>query len=239
MTEKLDGSSATYFVKNGEFGVCSRNLELLEDDENSFWKVAKDLQIESKMRQTGKNMALQGELVGEGIQGNKLKLKGQTVKFFNAFDIDKFEFLNFEDFEKLLNDLDLQIVPVIDREYLLENDIDAIVKKSIIKSKICPDAYVEGIVIRPYTEKIDTLLSDNSSNSRVSFKAINPEFLLKATKAMKEASGNAYPTLNQHGETDAAVMTCGMPNYICIIMPMNVRDKTGSLDSYKGIELPK
>ena len=179
VTEKLDGSSATYYVKNGEFGVCSRNLELLEDDENSFWKVAKDLQIESKMRQTGKNIALQGELVGEGIQGNKLKLKGQTVKFFNAFDIDKFEFLNFEDFEKLLNDLDLPIVPVIDREYLLENDIDAIVKKSIIKSKICPDAYVEGIVIRPYTEKIDTLLSDNSSNSRVSFKAINPEFLLK------------------------------------------------------------
>ena len=179
VTEKLDGSSATYFVKNGEFGVCSRNLELLEDDENSFWKVAKDLQIESKIRQTGKNMALQGELVGEGIQGNKLKLKGQTVKFFNAFDIDKFEFLNFEDFEKLLNDLDLPIVPVIDREYLLENDIDAIVRKSIIKSKICPDAYVEGIVIRPYTEKIDTLLSDNSSNSRVSFKAINPEFLLK------------------------------------------------------------
>ena len=67
----------------------------------------------------------------------------------------------------------------------------------------------------------------------------NPEFLLKANKAMKEASGNAYPTLNQHGEKDAGVMTCGMPNYICIIATMNARNKGGSLDSYKGIELPQ
>ena len=67
----------------------------------------------------------------------------------------------------------------------------------------------------------------------------NTELLLKVNKAMKEASGNAYPTLNQHGEKDAAVMTCGMPNYICIIAPMNARNKGGLLDSYKGIELPQ
>ena len=67
----------------------------------------------------------------------------------------------------------------------------------------------------------------------------NPEFLLKAAKAMKEASGSQYSTLNQHGENDAAVLTCGMPNYICIIMPKNVRDKNKNLDSYKGIELPQ
>src|SRR6202012_6184505 len=83
--EKLDGSSATYFINNEMFGVCSRNLELLETEDNSFWKVAKTLNIEEKLRRANKNIAIQGELIGEGVQGNKYKLKGQTVKFFTAF----------------------------------------------------------------------------------------------------------------------------------------------------------
>jgi RNA ligase (TIGR02306 family) len=180
VTEKLDGSSATYYVRDGEFGVCSRNLELLEDDENSFWKVARQLDIENKLRTVGKNISIQGELVGEGVQGNKLKLRGQTVHFFNAFDIDKFEYLHFFDFTKLLSELELPMVPIINDAYKLENDIDTIVKMATIKSTIYKDVWAEGIVIRPYTEKIDLLLSvENFNTGRVSFKAINPEFLLK------------------------------------------------------------
>jgi hypothetical protein len=49
-----------------------------------------------------------------------------------------------------------------------------------IKSQLSEDIWAEGIVIRPYTEKIDLLLSnENFNNGRVSFKAINPEFLLR------------------------------------------------------------
>jgi len=180
ITEKLDGSSTTYYINNGEFGVCSRNLELVEDEQNSLWKVARALQIEDKLRQTGRNLALQGELIGEGIQSNKLKINGQTVRFFNAFDIDKYEFLSFDDFEMLLTALDLPIVPVIDRNYLLENSIDKIITKATIKSVICPDVFAEGIIIRPYVSRKDDLtLSNEFINGRVSFKAINPEFLLK------------------------------------------------------------
>ncbi len=36
VTEKLDGSSATYYFKDGIFGVCSRNLELLETEGNTL-----------------------------------------------------------------------------------------------------------------------------------------------------------------------------------------------------------
>ena len=50
---------------------------------------------------------------------------------------------------------------------------------SIIKSLICPSTWAEGIVIRPLYEKKDLLLSKEMSNGRVSFKAINPEFLIK------------------------------------------------------------
>jgi len=64
-TEKLDGSSATFYFKDGEFGVCSRNLELLETEGNTFWKVARELKIEEKLREFGRNIAIQGELIGE------------------------------------------------------------------------------------------------------------------------------------------------------------------------------
>jgi RNA ligase (TIGR02306 family) len=179
ISEKLDGSSTTYYIKDGEFGVCSRNLELIEDEENSFWKVARQLDIENKLRTLGGNFAIQGELMGEGIQSNKLRLKAQTIYVFNIFDIDKYEYLDFEKFCEVMKVLDLPVVPIITTEYELENDIEAIVKRSVIKSQLCKEVWAEGIVIRPMKEFNDFLLQDSCGNTRVSFKAINPEFLLK------------------------------------------------------------
>lgn len=61
VAEKIDGSSATYFIKNGEFGVCSRNMELSES-ENSYWKIAEKFDIENKLRSLGLDIAIQGDL---------------------------------------------------------------------------------------------------------------------------------------------------------------------------------
>jgi RNA ligase (TIGR02306 family) len=180
ITEKLDGSSATYFIKDGEFGVCSKNLELLEDSTNSFWKVAREMNIEEKIRTLGKNIALQGELVGEGIQSNKLRLKGQTVKFFNAFDIDTHSYLSFAQLTSLLDSLGLPMVPVLTTDYQLGNNIEEIVKMSVIKSRITDSVWAEGIVIRPLEEIHNSFLeNENLHAGRFTFKAINPEFLLK------------------------------------------------------------
>lgn len=89
VTEKLDGSSCTIYLHNDEFGVCSRNIELTETPDNTYWKVVRELKIEERMRAIGlENVALQGELIGEGIQRNQYKLKGQTIRFFTMFDID-------------------------------------------------------------------------------------------------------------------------------------------------------
>ncbi|OFX47165.1 MAG: RNA ligase [Bacteroidetes bacterium GWA2_30_7] len=180
VTEKLDGSSVTYFIKNGEFGVCSRNLELLETEENTFWKVARQLDIENKLRTLNRNCAIQGELIGENVQSNKYKLRGQTVKFFNFFDIDKRQYVSFSEFKQLFKKLDLDIVPIIDENYSLTNDIESLVKTSVAKSVLNLEAWREGIVIRPLTETIDYIASGGLlHNDRLSFKVINPEFLLK------------------------------------------------------------
>jgi len=171
VTEKLDGSSVTYYLQDGEFGVCSRNLELFESPENSLWKVARSLQIEEKLRARGGNHALQGEIVGEGIQGNLYKLRGQTVFFFNLFDITAYRFLDFAGFEAAMQEMELQSVPVLDRAYSLISDIPQLVALGTGRSTLY-NVEREGVVIRPLTETRDLM-------GRVSFKAINPEFLLK------------------------------------------------------------
>lgn len=177
--EKADGSSTTYFIKENVFGVCSRNLEITETEGNSFWKVAREMDIENKLRSLGYNCALQGELIGEGVQHNKYKLKGQKVLFFSLFNIDKFEYAGFEKFKSTLLELDLPMVPIISNDYVLENDIEALVKRSIGKSALNPDVWREGIVIRPLEETIDHEVSnEHLHKDRVSFKTINPEFLI-------------------------------------------------------------
>ncbi len=85
---KLDGTSCTYYLKDGVFGVCSRNLELVEDDNNTLWKVANENEMEKILRARGKNLALQGEVIGEGIQGNHEGIKGQQFYLFDIWDID-------------------------------------------------------------------------------------------------------------------------------------------------------
>lgn len=166
VTEKLDGSSATYYINNGVFGVCSRNLELLENEGNSFWKVARRLDLEKKLLEYGKNICLQGELIGEGVQGNPYKLKGQHVYFFNAFDIDQQTYLPFADFIVLTNELQLETVPVVDNSFTIPETIDELIAYADGKSTLNPSANREGIVIRNYTRTI-------------SFKVISNSFLLK------------------------------------------------------------
>lgn len=93
MTLKLDGSSCTMYLHDGDFGVCSRNLDLKEDETNSFWIQARKYDVETKLRALNKNLSIQGELIGEGIQGNHEKIKGQDLMVFNVWDQDLHRFL--------------------------------------------------------------------------------------------------------------------------------------------------
>lgn len=167
VTEKLDGSSATYYFNNGEFGVCSRNLELLETEGNTFWKVARELDLENKMKSLGKNICFQGELIGEGIQGNPYKIKGQTVKFFTGFDIDKGQRIQFPVLVGMLQDMNLEYVPVLNKEFgfVFPETVEDMLKYAEGKSDLNSNTEREGIVVR-------------SMDGTISFKAISNVFLL-------------------------------------------------------------
>ncbi len=86
ITEKLEGSSCTFFLdREGVFHVCSRNLDLQPEEGNAFWQAAVKCNVEQHMRNQGlTNIAIQGELVGPGIQGN---IYGLTEVEFYVFDI--------------------------------------------------------------------------------------------------------------------------------------------------------
>lgn len=90
---KLDGSSMTVYVRGEESGVCSRNLELKESEGNAFWRVARQNQIIEAIKSTGRNLAVQSEMIGVGIQGNQEKLTDIDSYIFDIFDIDTQKYL--------------------------------------------------------------------------------------------------------------------------------------------------
>ena len=171
-TEKLDGSSFTCYIKNGEFGVCSRNMDLLETEDNTFWAVARKLDLENKLRSFGKNICFQGEMVGSGIQGNHYSMKDQTVFFYNIFLIDEREYVGYDEFRNMLFDLDLACVPVLSYPFNFPADseaafptVSALLRSAEGKSVLNDKVEREGLVIR-------------SMDRTISFKAISNKFLL-------------------------------------------------------------
>lgn len=173
ITEKNEGSSATFYWKDGAFGVCSRNMELKETEGNSFWAFARETNMEERLRTLNRNVAIQGELIGNGIQGNIYGLKGRTVKFFNVFDIDERRYLDFEEFKYMIEKwLGYETVPVLEVNHILRNDLEFYIKDADGMKSQLADVLAEGKVYRPMKEIHDPKIG------RVSFKVINNTYLL-------------------------------------------------------------
>jgi len=178
-TEKLDGASVTYYCKDGQFGVCSRNLEMRYTENNTLWKLAHYYAIETKLKRLKFNAAIQGECIGEGVQKNIYKLRGQKFYIFNLFHIDEYRYLNLTEMQEALLAMNhnavvpLELVPLISVIELSAN-IDELVQLSSGVSELNKEALREGLVFRCYEKEIW-----DPDLGRVSFKAINPEYLLK------------------------------------------------------------
>ena len=167
ITEKLDGSSFTAYIRNNEFGICSRNLELKPNDDNAFWQAAKFLNLQDKLASLDRNIALQGELVGPGVQGNLYALKNRTVYFFTGYDIDAGRRMTFGELKEVLELLKLPMVPVLEYSYVLptENVVENMLAYAEAKSALNPKADREGVVVRGLTQEF-------------SFKAVSNKYLL-------------------------------------------------------------
>lgn len=108
VTLKLDGSSVTVYLKDGEMGVCSRKVDLLVSPENSgnaFIKTAIDTGLFDAVKQYGKNIAVQGELMGPSVQGNREKLEKLDIYIFDVWDIDKVRYLTPQERDRVIQSL--------------------------------------------------------------------------------------------------------------------------------------
>ena len=167
VTEKLEGSSMTCYLIDGVFGVCSRNLDLKETADNTFWQVARKEQIEEKMRACGDgDWAIQGELIGPGIQGNIYKLSEPEFRVFDVYNIQAGDYLMPVYRRALIDRMGLKHVPVllVDKD-LGVGSVDEILQWADGASKIGAGPLREGIVFK----QVD---------GGMTFKAISNAYLL-------------------------------------------------------------
>lgn len=167
-TEKLDGSSMTVYVRDGEDGVCSRNLELKRNESNSLWRVAVREQLLEKLRSTGLNLALQGEIIGEGIQKNPYGIHGQDFYLYDVYDIDAARYYNAHLRQRLAQELNIKHVPVLDTAVKFDAATTAsrLLVQAEAKSVLNAKTEREGIVFK-------------CIECEASFKLISNKFLLK------------------------------------------------------------
>lgn len=96
--EKADGTSCTAWAdEDGQLHVCSRNWELKEftatGAQNVYWRAARQYGLE----RLPWGLALQFEVVGPGIQGNPMGLKGLEARAFSLYDRTAFRYASHAD----------------------------------------------------------------------------------------------------------------------------------------------
>ena len=188
ITQKLDGCSGSFYVYKNLYGICSRNIEIYNKKQKTFhgdnvyFEVEKKYDIINKLKKYQKenkiNLAIQGEIIGPNVanaEKGSTGIKELDFFVFNIFDIDKRKYLDFEEMMKIINELNLKIVPIIHSEIDITNfTLESLLELSKgfynfdDKTKI-----QEGIVIRSLKEKTIPFLG------RFSFKVINNDFLLE------------------------------------------------------------
>lgn len=178
VTEKLDGTSYTAFLRDEEFGICSRNLWMDETDEtNLLVKISRQLNVAAKLRELrdrfGYQPAIQGELIGPGIQKNKYGLKSVELHVFNLLNLDESRLVDQAQAVTMLQAVGLVGVPQLG-SLTLRHTVDELVQYSIGTSVLNGRVQREGVVLRPAVEEFDI-----DVGGRLSFKVINPQFLLK------------------------------------------------------------
>lgn len=169
---KLDGTSCSFIVdpRDGDYHVCGRNFSYKRNLDHSFWRIDCRYGLEDRLRSLGGHISLQGEVVGPGIQKNRMGLKECDFYVFNVIDTRWGRRLPFDDAFSVVKDLGLKFVPVIERGDNFAYSQRDVLEKARGKYRdhfpsAKEDQEREGIVIR-------------SLCGGISFKAISNDFLL-------------------------------------------------------------
>ena len=171
ITVKVDGSSGTFANLNGQTHVCSRNLSLRDSEKNTFWRMFRKYKVDEIFDKVGP-MAIQGEVAGPSIQKNPLGLKDHDFFVFNVYCPTLGRYYDFCELKDFCERFDLEMVPIDEEGVDFQYSMDELLEKA--RGKYPSGKRREGIVIRPQIEMRSEALC-----GRLSFKAINNDYLLK------------------------------------------------------------
>ena len=179
VTEKLHGSSMTmYFDRDKKFHVCSRNVDLMESEDNSFWKIANKYQVYEKFlfasmmeieeAQDIPGLAVQGELIGPGINGNQYGLSEADFYVFDMQHTRDQSYCDARNRLELSKLLCLKHTPVVDPVFKIPSDwtVDDLLNFAEGKSAL-NNSDREGLVFKCL------------QNPEISFKVVSNKWLLK------------------------------------------------------------
>ncbi|AAQ81527.1 hypothetical protein 44RRORF209c [Aeromonas phage 44RR2.8t] len=155
---------------DAQFIVASRNQVLRYNADSKWWKGVENYQIVDRLKELRMSVAIQGELMGPGIQKNRENFDKYRIFAFRAFFIDEQRFATDEEFQDLCRTLGMEICPQLGYSYPFQEftnvkDMLAAADIPSIEHKIA-----EGVVYKS-VELVDGRM--------VHFKAINNKFLLK------------------------------------------------------------
>lgn len=124
ITRKEDGCSATYAFTDNKFIVCSRNYPFEKQESNHYFLIAQKYDLESKLRSSGRDLAIQGEIVGPKINKNRLECKDYEFKVFNIWNISRGRYLTHDEMMKICDELKLNTVPILYDGWMEEKNLN-------------------------------------------------------------------------------------------------------------------
>lgn len=172
ITLKCDGTSGTFVAYEDKFFACSRNWAKKEDDTNMFWAMVRKYNLQEKLM-AKQGFAVQGELIGPGIQGNKMGLPEIDLLVFTVYDVEKKRRLEHDDLVAFCDELELKRVPVIEEGKSFNYTLEYLLEKAEGKYEGTKN-HREGLVIRPKHN-----IFSKELYGPLSFKVLCNSFLLR------------------------------------------------------------
>lgn len=169
-TEKIDGTSCTITKLDGEFTVAAR-VYAIKEANNCYWNAANRFELKENLPE---GFAIQGEVCGPGIAKNRPELPCVTIRVFDVFDIKKGTFLDWDDAIRFCTDVGVPTVDELYRSSGFALTLDELLEMAKGKYAGTKNRR-EGIVVRPLKQ----MRSEALGGSRLSFKVLNNDFLLK------------------------------------------------------------
>lgn len=172
-TVKCDGTSVT-FAKVSEdepIHVCSRNLSLKESN-CVYWDMYKKYNIEDALNDCEGLFGISGEIVGPGIQKNRMGLEAVQLMVFDVRDIQAGRYLDPDAMIEFCKKYNLPTVPIDNPDFVFDFTVDQLLEMAKGKYENGHDR--EGIVIRPLNSVYSPTLG-----SRLSVKVINNDYLVE------------------------------------------------------------